>query len=461
MSLIFTKKTKTLICPSVKSFVFVFLILFFISSIQLVSKPAFSQDQEDEELSEDLSDETFDEDTEESKSEDTKASSNQDIEEDESEDLSDFSDSELSDELFEESSNQVTDQNSEKIPNDPLKQKNLKDTSESESTSNSLSDSISDSNSDPKNDQTEQTLNAEESIDEEETILDGELDDELDETESEISKDLNNEINNEINDELNDDITKDVKSLAGPNVKTSRSKRIKFIKHPGQKQGLYKISSNGKYYYKVDESKQKYGLAIKGGALVLNQLQAIGGTPTFNQIYGGSAKPSVYIEYYWAYFKNKNVPRLLKKARVKLGSGLLLATGKGVFNDPNYAGITSGETLTFIAFPNSLGLHLSFDFKDKQLIVPFATAALDYLVAAELQTSNLNRTKFLGQLGAHFGGGLALSLGWLEETAKFDLDAEWGINQTYLVIELRQNVAIQTDFDFTATSINAGIQFEF
>lgn len=260
---------------------------------------------------------------------------------------------------------------------------------------------------------------------------------------------------------LDDSITNDVQSLSGPNVKNTRSKRIKLIKHPGQKQGLYKISADGRYYYKVNESKQKYGIAVKGGALVLNQLQAIDGSPKFSDIYGGGAKPSVYVEYYWSYFKNKNVPNILKKARVKLGSGLLFATGNGQFSNPNYSGVGSGESLTFLAFPNTLGLHLSFEVRNKQLIVPFATAALDYLVAIEMQNDNLSRTKFLGQLGAHFGGGLALSLGWLEQTAKFDLDAEWGINQTYLVVELRQNVAIQNDFDFTATSINAGIQFEF
>ncbi len=258
-----------------------------------------------------------------------------------------------------------------------------------------------------------------------------------------------------------DYMTKDVEGLQGQNVKASQSKRVKFIKHPGQKQGLYKISADGKYYYKITESKQKYGLAVKGGALVLNQLESINGTRKFSDIYGSSAKPSVYVEYYWSFFKNKDVPNILKKARVKIGSGLLFATGQGSFNDPNYVGVDSGESLTFLAFPNNIGLHLSLEVKDKQLVVPFVTGALEYLVGIEMQNDNLSKTKFLGQLGAHFGGGLALSLGWLEESAKFDLDAEWGINQTYLVVELRQNIAIQSDFNFTATFINAGIQFEF
>lgn len=257
------------------------------------------------------------------------------------------------------------------------------------------------------------------------------------------------------------EMVKDIEGLQGPNIKNSNSKRYKYIKHPGQKQGLYKITADGRYYYKVDESKKKYGLAIKGGALILNQLKNNDTDVRFKDIYGNSAKPAVYIEYYWSFFKDRNVPNLLKKARVKIGSGLFFASGTGSFSDPNYQNVEASENFTFLAFPNTLGLHLAFEFKDKQLIVPFVTGALEYLVGIELQNDNFGRTKYLGQLGSHFGGGIMLSLGWLEESAKFDLDSEFGINQTYFTVELRQNVAIQSDFDFTASSINAGIQFEF
>lgn len=256
------------------------------------------------------------------------------------------------------------------------------------------------------------------------------------------------------------DINSDVNSLEGPNKK-SNSKRVKFIKHPGQKQGLYKISADGKYYYKVEESKQKYGLGLKGGAVVLNQLVNADAGISFNDIYGSSAKGAFFLEYYWSYFKDKNVPNILKKARVKFGSGLLLASGTGRFREPLLNEVDSKESYTFLAFPNHLGLHLSFEFKGKQLVVPFVTGALEYLIGIELQGGNFSRTKFLGQLGAHFGGGLALSLGWLDKAAQFDLDSEFGINQTFLTFELRQNVAIQQDFDFTATFLNVGLQLEF
>jgi hypothetical protein len=255
-------------------------------------------------------------------------------------------------------------------------------------------------------------------------------------------------------------ITNEVQSLEGNN-KPKDTKRVKFIKHPGQKQGLYKISADGKYYYKVEQSKQKYGLALKGGAVILNQLENPETGVTFNDIYGSGAKGAFFLEYYYSYFKNKNVPNILKKARVKFGSGLLFASGEGNFNDPNYAGVNSRESFTFLMLPNHLGLHLSLEIKGNQLIVPFVTGALEYNVGIEIQNENLGRTKFLGQLGAHFGGGLALSLGWLDEAAKFDLDHEFGINQTYLTAELRQNIALQSDFDFTATFLNIGLQLEF
>lgn len=257
-------------------------------------------------------------------------------------------------------------------------------------------------------------------------------------------------------------MTQEIQSFEGPN-KPRDTRRVKFIKHPNQKHGLYKISADGRYYYKVEESKQKYGLGIKAGAVTFNQLENTinGQNVKFTDIYGTSEKGSFYLEYYWSYFKDKNVPRLLKKARVKLGSGLLLASGKGRFQNPAYQGVQAQESYTFLAFPNHLGLHLSFEVRDKQLIVPFVTGAVEYLVAVEMQNGNFNRTKFLGQLGAHVGGGLALSLGWLDEIARINLDSEFGINQTYLTAELRQNIAIQQDFNFSARLLNIGIQLEF
>lgn len=263
-------------------------------------------------------------------------------------------------------------------------------------------------------------------------------------------------------DDLSDKaIANEVRSMQGPN-KRPDSKRVKFIKHPNQKHGLYKISADGKYYYKVEESKQKYGLGIKGGAVIFNQLQnTVGGTTVkFSDIYGSSAKGAFYLEYYWSYFKDKDVPRLLKKARVKLGSGLLMASGNGRFQNLNYQGVQAQESYTFLAFPNHIGLHLGLEVSDKQLIVPFVTGALEYLVGFEM-SGELSRTKVLGQLGAHVGGGLALSLGWLDDVAKINLDTEFGINESYLTVEFRQNVALQQDFDFTATFLNIGVQLEF
>ena len=76
----------------------------------------------------------------------------------------------------------------------------------------------------------------------------------------------------------------------------------------------------------------------------------------------------------------------------------MVAQGKGRFTKNSLIKVSAREEYTFLAFPNHLGLHLGFEFKDKQIILPYITAAIEYLVAFEFQNDNFKRPKFLGQL---------------------------------------------------------------
>src|SRR5690606_18768098 len=111
--------------------------------------------------------------------------------------------------------------------------------------------------------------------------------------------------------------------------------------------------------------------------------------------------------------------------------------------------------------PITVGLQYAFEMYDKQIFVPYGTAGLDYITGMEFQETDFDKSKFMGQLGAHLAGGVAISLGWLEQAASFELDKEFGINQTYITVEVRQNISIQQDFDFTSTAVTAGLWLEF
>ncbi|MCO5114183.1 MAG: hypothetical protein M9899_08405 [Bdellovibrionaceae bacterium] len=256
----------------------------------------------------------------------------------------------------------------------------------------------------------------------------------------------------------------EIKGLNAPPVERVQPKetnRHYYIKHPNQKKGLYKITSDGKYYYRVKESPKKYGIAVKGGAFLFKDLMNQRTQNKFTDVYGNSAKPSAFVEYLWPFFRNKNVPQILKAARLKLGAGLIFANGNGIFGSGDYSGIPAPEKYTFIGIPIEVGLQYALEFYDEQIFIPYGTAALSYMVATEIQDGSFKNMKYLGQAGAHFSGGVALGLGWLEESAKFDLDAEFGINQAYLTVEFRQNIAIQQEFKFTSASIVGGLWLEF
>lgn len=256
----------------------------------------------------------------------------------------------------------------------------------------------------------------------------------------------------------------EIETLSAPpveRVKPKETNRHYFIKHPNQKHGLYKIAADGKYYYRINESPRRYGVAVKGGAFLFNNLVNPRTGTAFKEVYGTSAKPTVFAEYLWPFFKKRNVPGFLKSARLKLGAGFIFADGTGQFADPVYADVLSPEKYNFLGVPIEVGLQYSFEFYDRQIFVPYVAGALSYMLGLEIQDGDFGRSKFLGHLGAHISGGVALSLGWLEEAAKFDLDSEFGINQTYFTLEIRQNAAIQTDFDFTSTSVVGGLWLEF
>lgn len=264
--------------------------------------------------------------------------------------------------------------------------------------------------------------------------------------------------------DLQQEMQTDIQNMQAPAVERVRPKetpRHRYIKHPNQKHGLYKISADGAYYYKVEESPRSYGVSIKGGAFLFNDLANPRTGASFKEVYGTSAKPTVFVEYLWPFFKDKDVSSLLRAMRIKLGAGFIFASGNGRFSNPIYADVIAPEDYVFLGLPLQVGLQYAFEFYDRQIFVPYGSAALDYMLAMEIQDGEFERSRFLGQLGAHLAGGVAISLGWLEESARFELDREFGINKTYLTVEIRQNIAIQQDFKFTATSVVGGLWLEF
>ncbi len=230
----------------------------------------------------------------------------------------------------------------------------------------------------------------------------------------------------------------------------------KYIYHPNQEKGLYKITRENEYKYKYKKSPLNGFIHIKGGSLSLANFPAKSSKIKFNDLYNSNSIATAYFEYEWQPFKKH------RSLSLNTGLGVSYAQGQGRFIGAENVNINhkAQEEYTFILFPLSVGLVYKFKFTNDQLFLPFAIGAIDYNLAAEFR-KNFNAFKYAGILGAHWGGGVLLNLGWLEKASALELDKEFGINNTYISLEGRYVISFYDDKDINGFILLAGLSFEY
>lgn len=269
------------------------------------------------------------------------------------------------------------------------------------------------------------------------------------------SKLSDDDFTNSVDDDIDELPYQEVPKLS-PDTKIITTKKGKFIYHPNQEKGLYKITRSNEYLYKYKKSPLRGFIHIKGGSLNLENFPVA--TPDkslFEKLYGSTNLTTLYLEYEWQPLKK------LRSLSLKAGGGISYARGKGRFLDASLANQKAQEKYTFMMFPLSLGLTYKLKMMHDQLFIPFATAAVDYNLATEFR-SGFEAFKYMGVWSSHFGGGVLLNLGWLEKTAALDLDRQYGINNTYLSLEARTIVSFDNKKgDISGVVVLAGLSFEY
>jgi len=240
-----------------------------------------------------------------------------------------------------------------------------------------------------------------------------------------------------------------------PDTQIISTRNGKYIYHPNQEKGLYKINRNNEYLYKYKKSPAKGFFSIKGGQVNLENFPAEDANTRFETLYDSNSITALFLEYDWEPFKN------WRSLSVVAGGGISYARGRGQFVDAGTAGgFPAQEAYTFMLWSASVGLTYKFKFKEDQLFLPFINGALNYGLATEFK-SGFKDFKFQGIPGMHFGGGAALNLGWLERAAALELDKEFGINNAYLSFEARNIVSFGSGNDINGLIFLAGLSFEY
>lgn len=244
------------------------------------------------------------------------------------------------------------------------------------------------------------------------------------------------------------------------NVKESPDKWKPYQRVPDEKRlqelsekGLIKITKKGGYIYDVEQSPQNSAASFRFGVASFPNLQNQSGIP-FTDIYGDDKKPVLLVDYEWQFFQG------FGKLGVKVGSGLTMASGSGQFEVPFNGSTDAKEKYNFYMFPNSISAVYRLDIFNKQWIVPFAEAGLDYLAFVEMRDDG-DDIKFGGSPHFHFAVGGSFLLDTLGKDMMAEIDRQYGINHMWLTAEYRRLESMGADFDFSDDLINAGIMVEF
>lgn len=232
-----------------------------------------------------------------------------------------------------------------------------------------------------------------------------------------------------------------------------KDKRGRYIYHPNQEKGLYKINKNGEYLYKYEKTELNGFFHLKGGGYSFENFPTEDSTNKFEAFYDTETAVTFLLEYDWPVFKN------MQSLSLNFSGGMAYARGNGAFVDTSI-GLEAREKYTLLFLPMGVGLTYKFKFISNQLLLPYINGSLNYNFLMEFR-EGFEAFKYLGIFGAHFSGGVSINLGWFERLASLQLDQEFGINNSYLTIEARQVIGFEDDNDINGFVILGGLSFEY
>lgn len=143
---------------------------------------------------------------------------------------------------------------------------------------------------------------------------------------------------------------------------------------------------------------------------------------------------------------------------VSVGAGLVREKGYLVSADGSSS--SQGDTLSVI--PVSASVFARGDFFNEQILVPFATAGVDYWIWQEKWTVDDAKTSTNGgKQGYHYSYGGEVLLDVFDPVAASLLDVTRGIRDTYFTVEYRVQEFQGDGLSFNSDSVTFGFRFQY
>lgn len=226
-------------------------------------------------------------------------------------------------------------------------------------------------------------------------------------------------------------------------------KGVKLIQHPDAKKGLIRIEQDGTYVYKVKTAPKNQTGIVRFGLMQPPKIQSADGTTTFTDMYGGDDISMLMIDYEWQPFSKYG------KLGVQVGGAFGMANGQGRF----LTGEEALESYDFVMFPLNAGVIYRLEYFKRQWLAPYIAGGASYIAVAEIRDDG--KSNFSGTPAGYGAGGLMFNITALDKQMAFNLDAEYGIGNLWLVAEYRYQKSFSEDLDFTGGIMSLGISADF
>lgn len=239
----------------------------------------------------------------------------------------------------------------------------------------------------------------------------------------------------------------------------------KKVQKPGaQADGLVKIDKDGVYIYKPELQNAKYSSHVRFGMVsnpdveseICDENDSNCQTISFDDIYAGAS--GMGFEYVYEYFFFTDSGANFGKLGGQLGISASYAQGQGrLVSNINTESV---ETFTFLTVPMFAGAVYRFEYRDRQVLVPYAGGGGVYTLLAE-KREDRSDIKGIGAPGFYAIGGGLLNISALDRDLGADFEAEYDIKNLWISAEFKFISVSSEAFSLENGYVQAGLGFDF
>ncbi len=209
-----------------------------------------------------------------------------------------------------------------------------------------------------------------------------------------------------------------------------------------------RIEADGSYVYSSDEDVTQNTFYLRGGVYGPPDIRGSSNSSRgYRDIYTNSSQFVFGLEYDW---------KLMNEFYVKLGWGFTSAEGSGQFATD--VGFAPKERFQFFIFPTTVSLGYKFQIWTVQYVTPYLEAGPGYFGFVE-NRSDGKSTRFGGAPTVTASAGLMISLTKL--IGDTNLRSDYGVTQSWLDLQYKQVVGLDSRKDFSSNMITGGFALGF